>query len=380
MNFWQRLKNPKRSCTLQTARTSGRAWGSLSEYLPPNRGEYRLYRELREAVPLIDAAVAQIVRLTISFTVECDHPASQRELERFAQQVNATGGMGLSSFACAYLDSMLTFGNGVGEMVPGPEGTGIAALYNAPPENLWLVAGEDGITPEFRTWQTGGWQPVERPQWIVNTALNPRPGELTGRSLLEGLPLIGEILMKIFRSVGNNFDRVGDLRYAVTYKPGNDPMDRAYAGEIAQNLAKEWASAMEDSAVRDFVAVGDVDVKVIGADSQMLETQVPVRQLLEQVVAKVGVPPFLLGLHWSTTERMAAQQVDLFTTGLDYYRSLLEPVLKQICRTHLRLLGLSGEPRIRWENIGLQDELELANARLLTLQAEQLEKEMEESA
>ena len=34
--------------------------------------------------------------------------------------------------------------------------------------------------------------------------------------------------------------------------------------------------------------------QVIGADSQMLETRVPVRQMLEQMV-----PPFMLGLHWS---------------------------------------------------------------------------------
>ena len=32
------------------------------------------------------------------------------------------------------------------------------------------------------------------------------------------------------------------------------------------------------------------------------------RQMLEQLVAKTGLPPFLLGLSWSSTERMSAQQ------------------------------------------------------------------------
>ena len=57
-------------------------------------------------------------------------------------------------------------------------------------------------------------------------------------------------------------------------------------------------------------------IKVIGADNQVLDSQVPVRQMLEQIVAKLGVPPFLLGLSWSTTERMSAQQADLLTSEL----------------------------------------------------------------
>lgn len=67
----------------------------------------------------------------------------------------------------------------------------------------------------------------------------------------------------------------------------------------------------QSGVVRDFVAVGDVSVKVIGADGPVLDAAVPVRQLLEQLVAKTGLPPFLLGLSWSSTERMSAQQADL---------------------------------------------------------------------
>ena len=65
--------------------------------------------------------------------------------------------------------------------------------------------------------------------------------------------------------------------------------------------------------VRDFVAVGDVDIQVIGADAPVLDSEVPVRQILEQVVAKTGIPPFMLGLSWSSTERMSSQQADMLT-------------------------------------------------------------------
>ena len=135
---------------------------------------------------------------------------------------------------------------------------------------------------------------------------------------------------------------------------------------------------MEASArgeLRDFVAVGDVEIKVIGADSQFIDTQVPVRQILEQMVAKTGLPPFLLGLSWSTTERMSAQQADLLTSELESYRKVGGP---RCCRRSAGCCLRAGgdgaaEARVVWDNISLQDETELAQARLMNAQAAKLE-------
>ena len=88
--------------------------------------------------------------------------------------------------------------------------------------------------------------------------------------------------------------------------------------------------------VRDFVAVGDVDIKVIGGDAPILDSQVPVRQVLEQIVAKTSIPPFMLGLNWNSTERMSAQQADMLTTEITAIRRTLTPVVEQICRMWLR--------------------------------------------
>ncbi len=67
----------------------------------------------------------------------------------------------------------------------------------------------------------------------------------------------------------------------------------------------------------------------------------PVRQMLEQIVAKLGLPPFLLGLSWSSTERMSSQQADVLTSELEAYRRVLTPVVLKVCRTWLMLEGLS---------------------------------------
>ena len=89
---------------------------------------------------------------------------------------------------------------------------------------------------------------------------------------------------------------------------------------------------MHGPGVSDFVAVGDVQIKAIGADGQQMDSEVPVRQMLEQIVAKMGIPPFLLGLSWSSTERMSSQQADMLTKRADGVPQNLEPAILKICK------------------------------------------------
>lgn len=82
---------------------------------------------------------------------------------------------------------------------------------------------------------------------------------------------------------------------------------------------------------------------VIGADNQIIDTQVPVRQMLEQIVAKLGLPPFILGLSWSTTERMSQQQAEILASELESYRELLNSVI-------LLHLPISSQSKRDWRN------------------------------
>ncbi len=159
----------------------------------------------------------------------------------------------------------------------------------------------------------------------------------------------------------------------MVYKPGSG--DGSWARERGEEIAREWSAAMRQSRsgeVRDFVAVGDVDIKVIGSDNQVLDSQAPVRQILEQLVAKTGLPPFLLGLSWSSTERMSAQQADMLTTEITALRRRLTPVVERICEMWLRLHGYAGQVTVEWEDINLQDLVEEARAELYHAQAKEL--------
>ena len=150
--------------------------------------------------------------------------------------------------------------------------------------------------------------------------------------------------------------------------------------ERSRQIAREWSAAMQagkDGSVRDFVAVGDVDIKVIGADNQVLDSEVPVRQILEQLVSRTGIPPFLLGLSWSSTERMSTQQADMMTSEITAIRRGLEPVVERICELWLRLHGYDPKVTVEWKDINLQDLVEEARAELYRQQARTVEMDNE---
>ena len=342
------------------------------QYAAQSRAERQLYRSLRESVPLIDAAIGKIVRLIGTFRVVTDDPAAQPLADALNANVRVNGSaLGLGAFATRYLDDLLTYGEAVGEMLLSGNMDGVFGLYNANPDDVRIVAGSSPMELVVCLNGADGGKPVPNQSLVLASLLNQQSGTVRGVSLLAGLPFLSGILLRIFQSVKNNWERAGDVRFAVTY----DPKDGQFSEESARQIADEWKKAMRSDSVCDFVAVGNVSVKAIGAENQIPDCQVPVRVILAQLVAKLGIPPFLLGISWSSTERMSAQQADILTSELEYYRTAVEPAVRKIVQTHLRLSGCACGFRLDWEDINLQDAVELSAARLNNARAMQLEKE-----
>lgn len=375
------LKNKKRDVISSISVQNGSKNSVFSFPQTENIRDGRIYGSLRRALPVVDAAITKIVRLTDGFSVSTDDKNMQDRLLDFSENVPVgICGQSLRMFISSYLDSLLTYGNAVGEMIIDKNGYSLAGLVNVSIENIEIerVSGESPLEKKIFAVDGSRRKEIIYPERILFTALNPPSGKIYGVSLLQGIPCLGSILMRIYECIGKNYERLGNIRYSVTYKPSDDPSDKVYAGDRIKQIAKEWSEGMKASArgeVRDFISSGNVEIKVIGADSPLLDTEIPVRQLLEQIIAKLGIPPFLLGLSWSSTERMSQQQSDILTSELEYYRRILKPVIKKICTCFLRMNGSLGNVFVEWENINLQDEVELANARLVNAQAEKLENE-----
>ena len=348
-------------------------FGMLGDYVPLRRGEMRLYRAVREAVPVVDAAIYKLIRMTGGVSVQCENESAEKLLQEFLKTVPVGRGQyGVNAFLECYLDSLLTSGQAVGEIVPAVGNRDIAALLCARVEDIEIREGDSPL--DFRICGANEHGKVEELPYqnlILFTPLNPETENPYGVSLLRSLPFLTDILMKIYNTLGVNWERCGNVRFAVTC-PGGDGVN---AAERSQILADEWSRAMRESrsgSVRDFVTVGDVSIRVIGEDAPILDSEVPVRQILEQIIAKTGIPPFMLGLSWSSTERMSTQQADLLTTEITAIRRSLTPVVERICRLWLRMHGYTCRFNVVWDDINLQDEVEEARAALYREQARKL--------
>ena len=364
-------------CQLRDGRNH--PFGALRGYIPLGTGQERIYRELREAIPVLDAAVGKMVRLAGGFQVECREKPAQEKLNQFLRTVPCgRGQFGINNFLAGYLDSLLTYGRAVGEMVIG--GGKLRALCWGDVTALQIEEGENPL--ETVIWgpdEQGFMKPLPYQQLLLFTTMNPEPASPYGVSIFRGMPFLAEILMKIYQTIGTNWERAGNVRYSVICKGGHD-LDPVTAQERGKAVAAEWSKTMEEGkngTVRDFVAVGDVEIKVIGGENPILDSEVPVRQILEQLVAKTGLPPFLLGLNWSTTERMSTQQADILTSELWAIRRTVQPVVEKICRTYLALEGMDNRVDILWDDISLQDISQEAQADLYRAQAEKYRAEIE---
>ncbi|MBM6870422.1 serine/threonine protein phosphatase [Pseudoflavonifractor phocaeensis] len=385
MGWFHRDKQHKNPTAVQAQLrdTQRHPFGALDGYVPLRNGEIALYRSIREAVPMVDAAILKLIRLAGGVHVKTLDQGAQAGLEHFIRTVNTGRGQrGLQSFLDGYLDAMLTCGRAVGEIVLSPDHRDVAALLCGDPASLEIKEGASPLEFALCLRKADGMvEPLPRQDLLLFTPFQPESGSPYGVSLLRSMPFLTGILLKIYQAMGLNWERMGNVRFAVVYKPG-DSLDRAYAQERSQQIAKEWSAAMQAGkagSVRDFVAVGDVDIKVIGADNQILDSEVPVRQILEQLVARTGVPPFLLGLTWSSTERMSTQQADMLTSELAALRRSLEPVVERICEWWLRLHGFDQWVEVVWEDISLQDLVEEARAALYRAQADQIRQNMAQS-
>ena len=377
MNWKRKEKNGVAAVT-QLRDGSVHPFGALRGYVPLGTGEEQIYHQLRCALPVLDAAVGKLVRLSGGFAVRCRDPKAQERLEEFLKIVPCgRGQFGIGNFLSGYLDSLLTYGRAVGELVVA--NGKLRAVCWGDVTRLEIHQGESPL--DMVLWgpdEHGCIRPLPYQQLLLFTTMNPEPGSPYGVSIFRGMPFLADILMKIYQTIGTNWERAGNVRYSVICKGGED-LDPAVAQERGKAVAAQWAKAMEDSksgTVRDFVAVGDVEIKVIGGENPILDSEVPVRQILEQMVAKTGLPPFLLGLNWTTTERMSAQQADILTSELWAIRRTVQPAVEKICRTFLALEGLDNRLEVEWDDISLQDITEEAKADLYRAQAEKYRAEI----
>ena len=145
------------AAAVQVRERGGHPFAALRGYMPLGGADAALYRSVREAVPIVDAAIGKLVRLSGGFRVLCEDERAQEELGEFLRTVNVGHAqVGFNAFLDKYLDSLLTNGRAVGEIVPDAEGREIAAVLCHRVEQLALREGETALDVRFCGYDAAG--------------------------------------------------------------------------------------------------------------------------------------------------------------------------------------------------------------------------------
>lgn len=378
----------------------------------PREVNPHLYESLREAIPTLDGAINRLVTVDGIIRVRGANDALVQSIERDLLDsipVNDAEA-GLQAFYASQGNEVYEQGLSVGEMVMDTRGRELIALRVADSKGIafsrdagalrwWYrpparrthgrADGTDTVESILRNrypgGDVGGWLsqngyvPLD-PSRMVYTVLMPEADNPYGTSLLRSMEFVAQILLKIQNATGQAWDRFGDPAFHLVYKVKN----RAVASDgaalarrqkiLADDLAKVL-NAKRNGNAADFVQAvaseDDITLKVIGAQDQILEIELPAQHMLEQIVAKTGLPSWMLGFHWSTAERLAKYQSEMVLqeSRTRFVRRL--PGLRRVVETWLRGRNMTWKPG-DWELYqdlpNLQDELNRAQAKFLEAQ------------
>lgn len=258
LGFQKKQPSP-RPAFVQLRDSEHHPFGLLRDYVPLHSGEVRLYRAVREAVPVVDAAIYKLIRMTGGVQAECSDETAQRQLQEFLRTVPAGRGP---------VRHQRVFGHVPGctphlrprhrrdRAAPGRPGTSghcCAAGWTTSRSGRASIRWR---SPSAGPMKQGRMVPLPYQDLLLFTPLNPEAENPYGVSLLRSLPFLSDVLMKIYHTIGVNWERCGNVRFAVTCRDGDN---RGMAQERSRQLAGEWSRAMQETkggSVRDLLLWG----------------------------------------------------------------------------------------------------------------------------
>lgn len=399
--------------TIQREGSPQGPWTPMFAGFEPRKVDPHVYEALRESIGVLDAAIHATVVLDGIVRVQGDNGAIVAEIEDFIANVPVNDAeTGLQAMFECQGNERYEQGFGIAEWVADKRGRDIVGLRVADSKGICFRRGDNGLETWYRPicirqGENAQLDNVERllrnrttaldgetlggygytqldPARLLYTVNQPEADGPYGTSLLRSLEFNGKTLLTLQNAIDRTWNRFGDPPLLVVYKTANrkvvdttGELDRR-RDMIAANLRKTMEGKAAGNSVDMVQAIGkddDFTVAVIGANGQVLELEMPARHLLEQIVAKTQLPPWMLGLQFSTSERMAEQQAGIALQASKTRWVRREPSLRHLVETMLRMRGRTwkkGDWSLVQELPNIQDKLKEAQAGFLIAQTEMM--------
>jgi hypothetical protein len=377
------------------------------------------YETLREAIPIFDSAIRQSITLEGFLRPIGDDPVLVRDLEDFFLNVPVNDMQkGIQAFQENASNEKFEQGFAITEFVANKKRDDIERLIVADSKSILFRRNAAGrAEPWFRTGspkQTN----YSMPGSVIELILNAQYGRSVtyngvtevrlvpdnknyfsignenqdphGVSIMRSTEFVSQIIVTIQNGFKHIAERFGDPSFHVHYKSGKgNGTDLETRRKTIETDFNNIITAKRKGKSGDLVTAGgpdsDVVVKIIGHDGQIYTFDVPLRHLLEQIVAKTNLPAWLLGIYWSTTERMATLEIEAALSAAKIRQLAMLPEYIKLCANFLRLRGRTwdrittsvdspGDWGLIFESPSYRDVMTMANARFLNAQASLMER------
>jgi hypothetical protein len=385
-------------------------WSGIAGLFEPNTVNPWLYEALRRAIPPLDGGIGSYISLDGIVRVEGDNEPLVREIREWMETVPVNDAQkGLQAIYSGLGNEAYEQGFAVAEYFTDAKGRDIAGFRIADSKGVRFqrtAAGmqvfylPQGKQPNHRGDGTEDAERIMRgttrhqqitphqlqglgfveldPERLIYTIHEPEADNPYGTSLLRSIEFVSQILLTIQNATAQSWTRFGDPPLSVLYKTSNPKVDRTELDRrkatIAANLAQVLDAKRKGNSV-DFVnAVGkddDITISIIGASDKVLEIEMPSRHMLEQILAKMRLPSWMLGFQWNTSDRASDGQVEMALGASKVRWESRRPYLHELTATLLRLRGRTWRPgdwQLVQETPNLRDVMKTAQADFLRAQ------------
>ncbi|MDI6722881.1 MAG: hypothetical protein QMD97_04950, partial [Candidatus Aenigmarchaeota archaeon] len=351
----------------------------------PGNIDAAFYEFLREAFPIADRAINLLTDLDGWLDVEGDNPSLVEEVKEwlFNVSVNEKIGdiplqKGVQAFHQSLTSEVHEQGFAIGEFVVNRKRNDILNLRCADSKTIKFKRKTNTAPLEiYQKVKSDSSERLLKPDNLLYLAFSVENQNPHGVPLLRSTEFVAKLLKTIENSELNVFERFGDPAYSLTLKTNKrETSDAVEKTKTLSDKFKAAIAAKRKGESADFVTVidkdSDLSIKVIGADGQALEMEYPARYAAGQMIAKTGLPPWIFGFHWSTTQSLSDAEIAMVMAGVYYRQGIKMPLFFNLIRTLLLLRGRTwkkGDWSLVWRQVNLYDIYKQAQANFLNAQA-----------
>lgn len=354
---------------------------SMFNSFVPRKIDPAFFEFLIESVPICGAAINKLVTLDGIPIVTGPNKKLVDEINEWMQHVPVNDiQRGLQAFHQGLSREAFEQGFSFGEFITDKKRTDIVGLRVADSKFIKFSRDETGL----RVYQRADGDNQERElnqQNLIYFSVNNENTNPYGTPVLRGCEFVSKVITTIYNATGRTWERFGDPSYSVIYKTSKkdgtdlEARKKTIIEEFNAALRAKKAGQSADF-VRAIDTSSEINISVIGADNTViLDMDVPMKYLIQDICGVTGLPAWMLGYSFSTTERRANFEAEMVLADVAVRQAAKTPHFERLIRTMLLLRGRTWKPgdwQIEWKQVNLHDLVAQAQARFLNAEADML--------